>query len=160
MKYDSRLIRKPYAQAPVKRAVWGFVTAAFWGLYIYMWLPLITLLLWLMGVRTTFFELYARNHHVDSFLVFAIPAIATACALVLITWAEYNRLRFSSRDRRAPQRDVTPAEVAQKLGATSELAEMLGQAKVTTLRMSERAEPESMQPVLPLAGLGLAAAPA
>jgi hypothetical protein len=37
---------------------------------------------------------------------------------------------------------------------------MLGQAKVTTLRMSERAEPESMQPVFPPAGLGLAATPA
>jgi len=158
MKYDSRLIRKPYAQAPVKRAVWGFVTAAFWGLYIYMWLPLVTLVLWLMGVRTAFFEMYAREHHVDSFLVFAIPAIATACALVLITWAEYNRFRFSALDRRTPQRDVTPAEVAEKLGANAELAEMLGQAKVTTLRMSERAEPESMQPLLPSAEMDLAMA--
>ena len=32
MKYDSRLIRKPYAQPRLKRAAWGFVTAAFWGL--------------------------------------------------------------------------------------------------------------------------------
>lgn len=158
MKYDSRLIRKPYAQAPLKRAAWGFVTAAFWGLYFYLWLPVVTLVLWLMGVRTAFFEMYARNHHVDSFLVFAIPVIASACALVLITWAEYNRLRFSGRDRRAPQRDVTPAEVADKLGATAELAAMLGQSKVTMLRMSERAEPESMQPVLPSANLKLATA--
>ena len=57
MKYDSRLIRKPYAQGPLRRAVWGFVTAAFWGLYIYMWLPLVTLVLWLLGVRTAFFEI-------------------------------------------------------------------------------------------------------
>lgn len=160
MKYDSRLIRKSYKQPRLKRAAWGFVTVAFWGLYVYMWLPLITLVLWLFGVRTAFFELYARNHHVDSFLVFAIPVIATACALVLITWAEYNRFRFSSRDRRTPQRDVTSAEVAEKLGATAELAEMLGQAKVTTLCMSEHAEPESMQPMLPPPGLKLAATPA
>lgn len=160
MKYDSRLIRKPYAQAPLKRVVWGFITAGFWGLYIYMWLPLVTLLLWLMGVRTAFFEIYARTHHVDSFLVFAIPVIATTCAFVLITWAEYNRFRFSSLDRRTPQQDVTSVEVAEKLGATAELAEMLGQAKVTTLHMSERAEPESIQPMLPPPSLKLAATPA
>lgn len=159
MKYDSRLIRKPSAQAPLRRVLWGFVTAAFWGLYVYMWLPLITLVLWLLGVRTTFFELYARNHHVDSFLVFAIPVIASVCAILLIAWAEYNRLRFSTRDRRAPQRDVTAAEVASKLGATVELAQVLGQTKVVTLHMSELAEPESMQPMFTSTDLRLAATP-
>lgn len=144
MKYDSRLIRKPYAQPRLKRAAWGFVTAAFWGLYIYLWLPLVTLILWLLGVRTAFFELYTRQHQVEPFLIIAIPAMAALCALVLIGWAEYNRWRFARQDRRSPQEDVGMDEVARCLGADQRLAQQLGQSKVTLLHMNEQAIPESM----------------
>ncbi len=144
MKYDSRLIRKPYAQPRLKRAAWGFVTAAFWGLYIYLWLPLVTLILWLLGVRTAFFELYTRQHQVEPFLIVAIPAMAALCALLLIGWAEYNRWRFARQDRRSPQDDVQVDEVAQRLGADLALAQRLGQSKITLLHMNEQAIPESM----------------
>lgn len=144
MKYDSRLIRKPYAQPRLKRAAWGFVTAAFWGLYIYLWLPLVTLILWLLGVRTAFFELYTRQHQVEPFLIVAIPVMAAICALALVGWAEYNRWRFASRDRRSPQEDVGVDEVAARLGASLALANQLGQSKVTLLHMNDRAIPVSM----------------
>jgi len=155
MKYDSRLIRKPYAQPRLKRAAWGFVTAAFWGLYIYLWLPLVTLILWLLGVRTAFFELYTRQHQVEPFLIVAIPAMAALCALLLIGWAEYNRWRFARQDRRSPQDDVRVDEVAQRLGADLALAQRLGQSKITLLHMNEQAIPESMSTpalVAPAAG--------
>lgn len=144
MKYDSRLIRKPYAQPRLKRAAWGFVTAAFWGLYIYLWLPLVTLILWLLGVRTAFFELYTRKHQVEPFLLVAIPTMAVLCALALIGWAEYNRWRFARQDRRSPQEDVDVDEVARRLGASQTLAQQLGQSKITLLHMNEDAIPESM----------------
>lgn len=144
MKYDSRLIRKPYAQPRLKRAAWGFVTAAFWGLYIYLWLPLVTLILWLLGVRTAFFELYTRQHQVEPFLIVAIPVMAAVCALALIGWAEYNRWRFASQDRRSPQEDVGVDEVAERLGASLALASQLGQSKVSLLHMNDHAIPESM----------------
>lgn len=144
MKYDSRLIRKPYAQPRLKRAAWGFVTAAFWGLYIYLWLPLVTLILWLLGVRTAFFELYTRKHQVEPFLLVAIPTMAVLCALALIGWAEYNRWRFARQDRRNPQEDVDVDEVARRLGASQALAQQLGQSKITLLHMNEDAIPESM----------------
>ncbi|HVK52986.1 MAG TPA: poly-beta-1,6-N-acetyl-D-glucosamine biosynthesis protein PgaD [Pseudoxanthomonas sp.] len=144
MKFDSRLIHKPHAQPRLKRAAWGFVTVAFWGVYIYLWLPLLTLILWLLGVRTAFFELYSRQHQVEPFLVLSIPLIAAVCACVLIAWAEYNRFRFASKDRRNPQRDVDRHAVAERLGANAALADELGQAKVVLLRMNDRAEPVSM----------------
>ncbi len=144
MKYDSRLIRKPYAQPRLKRAAWGFVTAAFWGLYIYLWLPLITLILWLLGVRTAFFELYTRKHEIEPFLIVAIPVMAALCTVLLIGWAEYNRYRFARRDRRSPQEDVARDEVARRLRVAPALAQQLGQSKVTLLHMNDQAIPESM----------------
>lgn len=154
MKYDSRLIRKPYAQPRLKRAAWGFVTAAFWGLYIYLWLPLVTLILWLLGIRTAYFELYTRAHEVEPFLVLSLPVIAALCAVCLISWAEYNRWRFSSRDRRNPQVDANLAEVATGLGASLALAQRLGQSKISVLHMNERAEPRALEEVATPARIG------
>lgn len=150
MKYDSRLIRKPYAQPRLKRAAWGFVTVAFWGVYLYLWLPLVTLILWLLGIRTAFFELYTRDHQIEPFVLLSIPLIAALCAVVLISWAEYNRWRFAAKDRRGVQRDVSREEVADRLGANSQLAQQMGNAKVVLLHMSEEAEPMAVSAV-PLA---------
>jgi len=144
MKFDSRLIHKPHAQPRLKRAAWGFVTVAFWGVYIYLWLPLVTLILWLLGVRTAFFELYSRQHQVEPFVLLSIPLIAAACACALIAWAEYNRYRFAAKDRRSPQRDVTRHDVAERMGASIALADELADAKVVLLRMNDRAEPVSL----------------
>lgn len=144
MKFDSRLIRKPYAQPRLKRAAWGFVTVAFWGVYIYLWLPLVTLMLWLLGIRTAFFELYSRQHQIEPFVLLSIPVIAALCALVLIAWAEYNRWRFAAKDRRNPHRDVSREDVADSLGATRAIAAQMAGAKVMTLHMNELAQPTSM----------------
>ena len=36
---------------------WGGVTGVFWLLYLYLWLPLITLMMWLLGVNNALVEL-------------------------------------------------------------------------------------------------------
>ncbi|KAF1719176.1 poly-beta-1,6-N-acetyl-D-glucosamine biosynthesis protein PgaD [Pseudoxanthomonas wuyuanensis] len=146
MKYDSQLISKPYAQPRLQRTAWGFVTLGFWALYFYLWSPLATLVLWLLGIRTAFFELYTRQHQVEPFLLISLPIIAVLCALLLIGWAEYNRHRFGKSDRRGAQANVSLEEVAAGLGAAPAVAASLRDAKVTVLHMDDRAQPSAMTP--------------
>ncbi|WAC64347.1 poly-beta-1,6-N-acetyl-D-glucosamine biosynthesis protein PgaD [Pseudoxanthomonas sp. SL93] len=141
MKFDSRLIRKPMKQPRLQRAAWGFVTLGFWMVYVYLWTPLVTLLLWLLGIRTAFFELYVREHAIEPFLLFSLPLLALACALLLISWAEYNRLRFSRADRRSQPRSATLPDVAEALGTPPAVARALVLGKVTVLHMGEDARP-------------------
>ena len=141
MKFDSRLIRKPRKQPRLQRAAWGFVTLGFWMVYVYLWTPLVTLLLWLLGIRTAFFELYVREHAIEPFLLFSLPLLALACALLLISWAEYNRLRFSRADRRSQPRSATLPDVAEALGTPPAVARALVLGKVTVLHMGEDARP-------------------
>jgi biofilm PGA synthesis protein PgaD len=141
MKYDSRLIRKPNSQPPLRRTAWGFVTAAFWLLYLYLWAPLVTLVLWLLGIRTALHEMYLRESHVEPFLLVVLPLVALACAVVLIIWAEYNRFRFRGKDRRHAQADVPHAEIAVALGADPSTADALTQGKVLVLHMDAQAQP-------------------
>lgn len=149
MKYDSRLIRTPQAQAPLRRTVWGMVTAACWGFYVYLLMPLLTLLLWLCGIRIVRFELYQREHAVEPFLMMILPALALACALLLVTWAEYNRWRFAGRkERRSNQADAGRLEIALGLGASASLARSLAAAKSVILHMDDDARPQSLTAVI------------
>ncbi|MEZ0469921.1 poly-beta-1,6-N-acetyl-D-glucosamine biosynthesis protein PgaD [Luteimonas salinilitoris] len=144
MKYDSRLIRRPNAQRPLRRTAWGFVTAAFWLFYLYLWAPLVTFVLWVLGINTALHELYLRESHIEPFLLFVLPLVALACAVLLIAWAEYNRFRFRGKDRRRAQADVPLAEIAVALGADAATASALGRGKVTTLHMDEHARPHGI----------------
>lgn len=145
MKYDSRLINKPYAQPPLQRTLWGMVTAACWGFYIYLLAPLLTVLLWISGFRTARFELYQREQAVEPFLLMMLPMLALGCILLLLSWAEYNRWRFVGRtERRTALANTCVREIADHLGASMPLAQSLADAKVVTLHMDEHARPISI----------------
>ncbi|SDY96341.1 poly-beta-1,6-N-acetyl-D-glucosamine biosynthesis protein PgaD [Lysobacter sp. yr284] len=136
-KHDSRLIQKPAMQHPLPRTLWGVITGAFWLVYLYLWTPVLTLVLWLLGIRTVTSELYLRTHEVDPFLMLILPATAAAVVALLLIWAEYNRWRFAGRDseRRSRLADVSIDEVAQALGASDEVARALNAGRVSVLHM-------------------------
>jgi len=140
-RYDSRLIQRPQNVPLVRRTFWGVVTAAFWAIYIYLWIPLLTLVAWFFGLREGWAQLYHGGQQIEPFVVVALPLIFLGCALVLILWGEYNRRRFRGRDRRRPLPQATDEEVARGLGALPELGRELGQARIATVVMDERARP-------------------
>jgi biofilm PGA synthesis protein PgaD len=148
MKYDSRIISKPQAQPPLHRTLWGVVTAACWAFYAYLLMPLLTLVLWLSGIRTARFELYQREHAVEPFLMMILPVLALACVVALVSWAEYNRWRFAGRkERRGTQADAGRLEIARGLGASASLAQSLAAGKSVILHMDGDARPQSLTEV-------------
>lgn len=140
-RYDSRLIRKPHHQPRLRRTAWGFVTLTFWGFYFYLWAPLVTAVSWLFGGQLAWLQLYEYRQSVDPFIVIALPAMLVSCSLLLIAWAEYNRLRFAGRERRNPREDVSREEIARDLGASPALAAQLVGSKAVTLYMDDEARP-------------------
>lgn len=151
-KHDSRLIQKPGAQHAVPRTLWGMVTGVFWLAYLYLWTPVVTLVLWLLGIRSVTNELYLRQHEVDPFLMLALPATAAVVVSLLLIWAEYNRWRFASAssERRGQQRNVPLEEVARGLGASEEVALALNAGRVSVLHMDpNHALPLSVSAVVP-----------
>lgn len=143
MKIDLRLIQKPEEQSRTRRTVWGVVTGIFWLIYAYLWLPLLTLVLWVLGVRTAAFELYMREHAVEPFLLIALPLIAILATVVMGAWAEYNRARFGGTDRRHRPDNIPIDIVARDLGANEVVAAAMATAKIIMLRMDDNARPVS-----------------
>jgi biofilm PGA synthesis protein PgaD len=144
MKHDARIIDRPWRQPRLHRSFFGLVTAAFWLVYAYLWLPLLTLALWAIGIRNASFELYLREHQVEPFLLVALPLLAIASATLLIAWAEYNRFRFSDKDRRSAHVNIGHDEVAAAFGASMETARGLSDSKVAVLNMNDAAQPVSL----------------
>jgi len=150
-KFDSRLIRKPRQQPRLQRTLWGGVNVAFWVFLFYLWAPLLTVLSWLLGIRLAWQQLYKYQDQIDPFLLMAVPVILLCCALVLIGWAEYNRMRFAGKERRMPVEPIDIAQIAQDLGATQELALGLAGSKSAILHMDDQARPVAFTPKQALA---------
>ncbi|AXK72244.1 poly-beta-1,6-N-acetyl-D-glucosamine biosynthesis protein PgaD [Lysobacter sp. TY2-98] len=129
--------KEPAPQA--MRTMHSLLTLAAWVLYAYLWLPLVTVVAWLLGIRTSYIELYVRNNQVDRTMFLVILLLAIAATALLVGWAEYNRRRFSGPDRRSNPGNVQLPEVAESLGAPLELSDRVAGAKSMTLAMGEDA---------------------
>ncbi len=138
------IISRPDRVPQARRTFWGAVTAIFWVAYVYLWMPLITLVLWFLGIKQGYAELYLRDNSIDPFILIALPVMALIATVMLVSWAEYNRLRFSGTDRRSAMDDMPLDAVAQRIGAPSAMADALQEAKIATLHMDDDATPRSM----------------
>lgn len=144
MKAD-HLIHAPHRQARTERTLYGVATLLVWAVYAWLWLPLATLVLWFLGLRLSYLELYLAQQRIDPTLLVVLPLLLLACAAVLVGWAEYNRWRFGRRERRLPRVDVSPDEVASALRAPPELAARLSQARSAVLVMDADGRPVMLQ---------------
>jgi biofilm PGA synthesis protein PgaD len=95
------IIDRPDLQVWQQKAMFGALTALFWVLWIFLWMPLITLVAWLFfGQR---FQLYMFE--LDGYKTF-MGLLAVYCLVIgimggaLLLWAVYNHLRFRGIDRR------------------------------------------------------------
>lgn len=138
------IISRPDRVPQAKRTFWGAVTAVFWALYLYLWMPLVTLALWFLGIKKGYAELYLRQNSIEPFLLIALPIMALIAMVMLVSWAEYNRYRFSGEDRRSAMDNMPLDAVAQRIGAPIAMVTKLQQARIATLHMCSNATPRSM----------------
>lgn len=138
---EDRLIQNARTLPVFRRTFWGFITAVFWVVYVYLWLPLITLAMWFFGVRQARLELYLRTHSFDTYLLVVLPVIAVLTGLALVAWAEYNRRRFREGDRRATTPPVGHGAIVCDLGGTEIIARALASHQVCVLQMNDDAVP-------------------
>jgi biofilm PGA synthesis protein PgaD len=93
--------RRGSSSKPLPAGMLGALTAAFWAVWIYLVLPLLSLVLWVSGVR-----LFARETSADSYRVLAQTLIAYSSTLsvlvgLLALWIVWNVSRYGgTHDRR------------------------------------------------------------
>ena len=77
------------------------LTLLMWGIYIYLWIPLITLGAWLVGFER-FYEvvvLYGGYEMVLDMLDWYVMVIV-GIAMIIVSWSGINYRRFRNKERR------------------------------------------------------------
>lgn len=91
----------------------NIVTIVCWVLYIYLWIPLVTLIAWALGVTHAYDELsFARQLGDIRELLMFYGAIVALLGGGLLLWALKEYLRFRNSTRRRPRMHAAPAELA------------------------------------------------
>ena len=120
------IIERPELQSNAQRYGWSSITFIFWLLYIYLWLPLITLVAWWVGAKLFNLHIIQLNGYVgllDKLGLYA--AIIFIISAMLIGWAKIEHLRFKNKPRRKGSSAVTDREVAKKYNLQeSQLAQL------------------------------------
>jgi biofilm PGA synthesis protein PgaD len=107
------IFERPELQAPQQRVVYGVLTLAFWVLWLYLWLPVVSLVAWLLGGLTFYHEMLERSgYQAVTELLAWYGAIVGALGGGLVLWASYNWFRFRSGDRRRPLPALTTRDMA------------------------------------------------
>ncbi|GFZ98335.1 poly-beta-1,6-N-acetyl-D-glucosamine biosynthesis protein PgaD [Dyella caseinilytica] len=136
MKADP-IINHPEYQKPFQRALFTVITMVAWTLWISLWLPLITLIAWLLGLQDVYVKL-GLNHPFRAANDFGqVLQVAVIAALSLGSWAFYNRMRFAGKQKRRANRFVDIAEMAPALDASVRTAQHLRASRRSVVHFSD-----------------------
>lgn len=143
------VIDNPELQARHKRVVYSAATLMAWSVWMYLWLPLVSLLAWWFGVRVFIRELVVPETRM-LLLTLAVYAIVVAVlALLVVAWSQYNLRRFGRRQRRRAAPSVTDREIAKWFDVPEAVIGAVRAADTQLIRFGEdgRIEPQVATPV-------------
>jgi biofilm PGA synthesis protein PgaD len=98
---------------PLPTGILSLLTLLFWGIWLYLVLPLVSLLLWFFGVRLFIQEIAKGAYEGLRASLTAYSLILLVLVALLALWIAWNVSRYGGRhDRRTVRReDVTDGEV-------------------------------------------------
>jgi biofilm PGA synthesis protein PgaD len=96
------VINRPELQAPAARVFFSAVTAVFWTFYLYLMLPLASLIAWYVGFTVVYEEMLMRRGWESLLNLLGVYALVVlVIGAFQVGWAVTNLLRFrGKRDRR------------------------------------------------------------
>jgi biofilm PGA synthesis protein PgaD len=135
------IINRPELQSPLQRVTTRGITLVFWVIWIYLWLPLISLVAWWVGIQLF------REHMLDNDGYQALfddmhryALVIVSIAVVLIGWARYNLLRFRDKGNRKTSKHVDPAIQAQYFKVEVQQLEQWRAAKRLVIHHDDRGD--------------------
>jgi biofilm PGA synthesis protein PgaD len=117
----SPLVERSDLQSPRQRTLYGALTLVFWAFWLYLWLPLLALLAWSLGVEEAYkYMVTLGGYHAVLTLLGIYALIILLLGGTLILWAVYNILRFGGVENRVAAPAVTALEIGREFGQDPE----------------------------------------
>ncbi len=133
-----KIIDRPEKKSPLRKITELTITAFFWSIWIYLILPLINLLMWILGVKVFYHEVIVIAGYKQLIQLLrnsGILVILIFCALRM--WGYYNYRRFGLKNRRLASRAVSDEEIVRYFGIEPEEIKRLKESKAVTFIMQE-----------------------
>lgn len=116
------IISIPERQTQAQRLLGRTLTLLFWLFWIYLWLPLVSLLAWWLGLARAY-EVMLAGAGLER-LTEMLPVILGGILLLvggLLLWASYNYLKFHHRQRRSHLPALPLSVMADTVGLPAEI---------------------------------------
>ena len=113
----SPIINRADLQTVQQRTITGVLTLGFWVFWLYLWLPLLSLFAWWLGLEQAYkYMVVLGGYEEMARLLGLYTVIILVMAGILYGWATYNILRHGGRDRRTTNKAPTLEEIARSFG--------------------------------------------
>lgn len=132
------IIERPDLQTAAQKIGKVSVTLVCWVIWLYLFVPLISLAAWAVGATITY-DVIVVQLSMQTALERAATYghIVLVLALIFISWALYNYLRWRGVDRRSSPEPVNLTELSETFSLPVERVKELQAAKVVTLTEAE-----------------------
>jgi biofilm PGA synthesis protein PgaD len=111
--HDDLIIHAEHNLTWVQRLISMSLTSLLWLFWMYLWMPLISLIGWLFGVHFIYDEMVLRDGWYDLLKLLLIYTLVVAVISgMLLLWARVNYFRFRGRERRRAVPSLPLAELA------------------------------------------------
>jgi poly-beta-1,6-N-acetyl-D-glucosamine biosynthesis protein PgaD len=131
------IISHPERQSGTQHALFGALTVSIWALWIYLWLPLITGILWIVGIRWAYIQVFRGTRGVS---LWVIVWILGAVIVTVAYWSSYNNLRYAGRTQRLHAKAVSKIMIGRKFGITEDVLYTLMHGRSLNLHFNDREE--------------------
>jgi len=135
------IISAPERQGIAQRSLYASLTAFAWLAWISLWLPLITLVAWCLGMDQAYAQVVLASTHDGAEALAGLMRAAVVCAFVLFLWSVYNQRRYGGRDRRRAVEMTCPQAIADFFDAPPIVSQRLRSARRTILHVDPSGRP-------------------
>lgn len=135
-------IQVPELLSAPERARDTIFTALMWGVYLYLWVPLVSLFAWLLGFEFAYDVMIRTGgaRGLDKVLVTYAASVVIILAVVSV-WSIGNRLRYGGLSRRRAVNEITLGPMAEFFGVEPAGAARLRALKLASIEFDEEGRP-------------------
>lgn len=129
------VVDRPELQRDPQRMIYSTLTLIAWVAWVYLWLPLASLVGWYFGIRIFVREVSVPDPGTMVMVVLTYLTVVVVLGGTLLVWSRYNVHRFRGKERRGEVPHLDDADVRDWFGVEQELLEHLRSTDSMTLHL-------------------------
>ncbi|NGP53114.1 poly-beta-1,6-N-acetyl-D-glucosamine biosynthesis protein PgaD [Thioalkalivibrio sp. XN8] len=143
------ILYRPELQPVGQRTLYSVLTLIAWTVWLYLFVPLISLLAWWFGIDAFSRHLLEPADRSDAITLLGYAGVVVLSAVVIVAWSFYNLQRYGGLDRRKPISPVSDEDLRARHGIDAgTLAALRGERRMV-LHLDPELRVETLPAVTP-----------